>query len=991
MKLNFLLSVSLSAAALLGTAGASATTVKLTNIKSTPSFVSKESGKPVEMGALSGGACTFECDPGTYVFGIEGYGNIELEVLEPSAYADGTLTKTASQVRLVNSNGWKMPADFSIAESGMYVASAAGEKRVFTPVMNEDGISFIAFSGDAYTMTFTPSEARADYMPYIASGVTSTYTSTVRFSFAAGKDFTLTFPADATAELSFKKSQTHYIAFQGVEPVSSVTENGKTVNTYRIQNSSTQYAYKVRRGDDMTHGALFTAQSTDAIEVTDAEMKEHSRRYFDHEVKGKGTNYADIFLNINKRNLLRLKKDETFQIVNIRTWQITNNATSNLFVEPDYRYTVLNQDFKADDSVVEVSPDGVITAKAPGTAIVQVRYDAMSFGAMGGSLWSELWAENTGTFVVTVDADGASAPADNIRLDYKKDIEIDCEHDILYYMNGKKGYELTFTPAEGATVSVANPLVDTVGNNVTYPDGFSSENVTANADGSVTVLLTYGRNIVRTSDAAGNANYQVLSAKPITCDMNTGRTDSYVLPGDNVTAQFDGLFHVAGKLAGLYNSTCYLEYNGKPTGNAPMGTGQYDFAGNAKALAYPVTVPATGSDDVVLADGCLHVNGFGSGPGAHRGITYTAGINPNFNAGIATGTYGSLPAQTIKVTPLAGGMKLSTKVNVNETTTPVSKAALEAAFGTDYTWTSANPEIATVDQNGLVKGLKEGKTVITFAPAAEARAAEPIEIETAVAIVPLESIKLAWRSSLGNVTVKANGTYPSRKANATLTPSNATDKTLTWIIGNPEIISIAADGTVKPLAAGTTTVQAVGENGKVRSTVLEVEVRYEPASVAVDPAEATLGIGKSMKLTATIAPESSYVKDVEWTSSDPEVASVNEEGTVTAVAIGKATVTATVKGFATITAASAITVSDTGTGVESVESDSCASFWPNPCDDRLFVKTVAEGEVRILDLNGNTVMAAEVAEGVSCIDMTSVASGIYLIRIDGTTWKVIKK
>lgn len=56
MKLNFLLSVSLSAAALLGTAGASATTVKLTNIKSTPSFVSKESGKPVEMGALSGGA-----------------------------------------------------------------------------------------------------------------------------------------------------------------------------------------------------------------------------------------------------------------------------------------------------------------------------------------------------------------------------------------------------------------------------------------------------------------------------------------------------------------------------------------------------------------------------------------------------------------------------------------------------------------------------------------------------------------------------------------------------------------------------------------------------------------------------------------------------------------------------------------------------------------------------------------------------------------------
>ena len=166
----------------------------------------------------------------------------------------------------------------------------------------------------------------------------------------------------------------------------------------------------------------------------------------------------------------------------------------------------------------------------------------------------------------------------------------DCEHDILYYMCGEPGYKLTFTPDEGSSVTVANPLVDAESNNVAYPEGFSAENVTVNADGSVTVLLTFGRNIIRTADTSGNANYQVLSAKPVEMNLVKVREDDYVLPGDNVKMEFKGLYHAAGKLAGLYNSTRYIQFNGKSNGTSMLGEGQYDFAGNAKAQTFPISI-----------------------------------------------------------------------------------------------------------------------------------------------------------------------------------------------------------------------------------------------------------------------------------------------------------------------------------------------------------------------------------------------------------------
>lgn len=368
---------------------------------------------------------------------------------------------------------------------------------------------------------------------------------------------TVTAPSDAVCSVTQKPGNKHYAPFIVYSEVSQETADGMTKHTFTVPSTAKELAYRVSRPGSMTIADWFKPAQTPDITVDEATLSAHTEHYCSRD--GKIQYYADIYLNINQRGQLNLKSEGGYHdIVNLRTWQLTASITGNNFLEPDFYYTVLNTDFQPDNSVIEVDGNGHITPKAPGTAIVQVRYNAMGFD---GTDWSEIWAENTGTFVVTVDADTDAMPADNIHLVYKPENPMDAEHDILYYLSDKPGYSLTFTPQAGCTVTVANPVIDSEKNTVSYPDAFSAKNVTANADGSVTVLLTYGRNIIRTADAAGNASYQVLSAKPMTSEVCYPREDNNILPGDHVKLQFSGLYHVAGKLAGIYNSNCHVVYN----------------------------------------------------------------------------------------------------------------------------------------------------------------------------------------------------------------------------------------------------------------------------------------------------------------------------------------------------------------------------------------------------------------------------------------------
>ncbi len=133
------------------------------------------------------------------------------------------------------------------------------------------------------------------------------------------------------------------------------------------------------------------------------------------------------------------------------------------------------------------------------------------------------------------------------------------------------------------------------------------------------------------------------------------------------------------------------------------------------------------------------------------------------------------------------------------------------------------------------------------------------------------------------------------------------DREVTWSSGDEAVATVDADGLVTGQGEGATTVTATSEGAQGSSTVT---VRIPVASVTVDPAEAQIGVGGSVALTATPrdANGDALERDVGWASSDDAVATVDDEGLVTGMAEGSATVTATSEG---VEGTAAITVQNT--------------------------------------------------------------------------------
>jgi uncharacterized protein YjdB len=126
---------------------------------------------------------------------------------------------------------------------------------------------------------------------------------------------------------------------------------------------------------------------------------------------------------------------------------------------------------------------------------------------------------------------------------------------------------------------------------------------------------------------------------------------------------------------------------------------------------------------------------------------------------------------------------------------------------------------------------------------------------------------------------------------ATVSPSNAENKTVTWITSN-ESVARVIDGMVIAMTSGKATITVkTDDGGKTAScevTVIPIVTRVE--SVSLDRTSATLTEGEELTLTATINPDNASNKNVTWTSSDSSIASVTD-GKVTALKAGSATIT----------------------------------------------------------------------------------------------------
>ncbi|MBR1630718.1 MAG: InlB B-repeat-containing protein, partial [Paludibacteraceae bacterium] len=434
------------------------------------------------------------------------------------------------------------------------------------------------------------------------------------------------------------------------------------------------------------------------------------------------------FLNINERGHLKLTNvGDTFDILPFRTWQLVESVTNNYMIEPDFHFSVLNLNGQPDNSVVTIENE-VLRAKSTGTANVLVTYDAIDLryynngakaGFVGAEHWGAIWPENTGVFVVTVGEEASLTPNMTINVGQNSAASklsgdnVDAEHDVFYYLDTTSigGAEYTFKPTGVSSVQIAYP---TIGSQSVSYSGFSSNGVTLNADGSYTLLLREGSQIIRLTDMSGKNAYQILRAKPCHREITIqGRefTGKY-LPGDVLNIQYSGLYHPANKLGGIYNMSAFVQYRGTPNGTNVVGTGnQYQFAATPSAQAFTLKIPDNFNTDstqvCTISDGKLQISGFGDPIGNHRNTSKTSGRSPNFTALSHTTVFGKLPDfdlplmqmphKYVKFVSNVGGATISVTDHKNYTLTADANNVVDATIF-NYTYK------AKVEGYNLIKG-----------------------------------------------------------------------------------------------------------------------------------------------------------------------------------------------------------------------------------------------------------------------------------------------
>src|SRR6218665_852931 len=236
--------------------------------------------------------------------------------------------------------------------------------------------------------------------------------------------------------------------------------------------------------------------------------------------------------------------------------------------------------------------------------------------------------------------------------------------------------------------------------------------------------------------------------------------------------------------------------------------------------------------------------------------------------------------------PSTATVVVNLTVKLTPTVTP------ENAADKSVTWTSSNNDIAAVADDGTVTGKSPGTAVIKVTSKSNPDKSATCTVTVTTVAVDGVAIPLT-------ATVEVNHTV---KLTPTVTPENATDKSLTWTSSNANIAAVADDGTVTGKSIGTVIIEAISKSNPDKLARCAFTVIIPVASISVDPTALPLAVGATpRRLRVVVAPEFASNKNVTYVSSDPSVASVSETGQVTALAPGTTTITVTTLSHPTTT------------------------------------------------------------------------------------------
>ena len=282
-------------------------------------------------------------------------------------------------------------------------------------------------------------------------------------------------------------------------------------------------------------------------------------------------------------------------------------------------------------------------------------------------------------------------------------------------------------------------------------------------------------------------------------------------------------------------------------------------------------------------------------------------------------------------------------LRVGETVTLTATVKPDDATDKAVTWTTSDASVATVD-NGVVTANKVGSATIT-AKAGDKSATCSISVVP----TPVTSVTL----NKANASLKVGETI---SLTATVKPDDATDKTVTWETSEASVATIT-DGVVTAIKLGSATITAKAGD---KSAVCAITVIPTPVtSVTLNQTSASLKVGETVTLTATVKPDDATDKTVTWTTSDASVATV-DNGMVIAKKVGSATITAKAGSISATcaitiipTPVTSVTLDQTGATLKVGETITLtATVKPDDATDKTVKWTSSNKYVASVDQNG---------------------------------------
>lgn len=198
------------------------------------------------------------------------------------------------------------------------------------------------------------------------------------------------------------------------------------------------------------------------------------------------------------------------------------------------------------------------------------------------------------------------------------------------------------------------------------------------------------------------------------------------------------------------------------------------------------------------------------------------------------------------------------------------------AVNKNCTFKSTDDTIATVDESGIIFGVKGGECdIIVTTEESNFTAVCKIVVKEFVT-----SVEISGEKEYLNV-------KDTLELKATVLTESASNKGVIWTSSNPLVATVDSKGKVKGISVGNVVITATAADGSGMTDSVVIKVVIPVEKIDLSHSKITIYVGDTFNVSATIKPENATVKKIEWYSDDESVAKVYPDGDIVGISAGR--------------------------------------------------------------------------------------------------------